>query len=98
MLDSAQLTRRVTASGVGGSQDFFLQDARLTFDDDGTLRTYQLEILIADAATAAPFSSLLGQDILRHWRMVHDPIRGVVRFTVRQADATFPVQRTAEGC
>ncbi|MBI4311799.1 MAG: hypothetical protein HY681_08455 [Chloroflexi bacterium] len=38
--------------------------------------------------------SLLGQDILRHWRTVHDPTDSILEFTVRRSDGTVMLPNT----
>ena len=78
--------------GVGGTQEQFSEEAVLSFFDGTNVYFYFLEVdipAVTDASLNLP--SLLGQDVLRHWRMVHDPARGALRFTVRGADSTVAV-------
>jgi hypothetical protein len=52
---------------------------------------YELEILIAPEPAADDLPSILGQDVLHHLAMTHDPTNGVLAFEVRSADLTLPV-------
>ena len=87
-VNHAGLTRSARPSiGVGGTTTTYEEPAVIIFDDGQFLQIY-----ISDVSVAAPrqhnmqFPSLLGQDIMKNWRIVHDKPRGRLTFTVQHAD------------
>ncbi len=85
---------RTSMRGIGGSARSAPRRVWLHFrEDDGTIRRYQLEVaLLEDASGSEWVPSLLGQDVLRRWRTVHDPAVGALHARVRTADATARVR------
>ena len=83
----SQLGNPTSLAGIGGSQSYFTADAALLFRDETQNRLYFLRLAIAQPTQHnLRLPSLLGQDILRHWRTVHDPTERVLEFTVRRSD------------
>ncbi|MYC31778.1 MAG: hypothetical protein F4X64_01205 [Chloroflexi bacterium] len=90
------LQRRVTSRGIGGNATYFPEPgypvvrrprstARLRYG-------YRIDINVArlgDVSDRIP--SLLGYDVIRRWRMDHDPTNSRLAFTVRDADFTMAV-------
>ena len=74
--DVLRESERTDAAGVGGSSQYFREDARIVFldTDEERPREYPVSLLIADLSDA-PMSipSLLGRDILNLHRMVYSP-------------------------
>ncbi len=81
---------RSSMRGVGGVARTAPRTVSLSFrEDDGAIRQYRLEVaLMEDAPDSEWIPSLLGQDVLRRWRTVHDPSVGALRARVRSADVT----------
>ena len=81
-------------TGVGGTIEYYREPALVTFRDIevSSLRVYRLFIDIArptDHNQNIP--SLLGQDILRSWRVIHDRLANDLTFEVHLADFNAPV-------
>ena len=79
----------VPYDGFGGTQFPSQELAIMMFVDGRLLRYYEIPISIPrpeDHNRGLP--SVLGQDILKHWRMVHDKPADKLTFTVRFADLT----------
>jgi len=54
---------------------------------------YAVELLIADPNESNDIlPSLLGRNIINNWRVVYDPVNGVLEFTARRADRTVGIQ------
>ena len=79
------------ATGVGGTTPTFLEPATLTFKDVTRRRLYHYAITI-DILPPNPdldgVKSLLGSDVLKHWRMDWDTSKDKANFSVRWADVT----------
>lgn len=79
-------------TGVGGRSERFVERAILTFVDADGAVTYVSDL---DTRVGKPeqvgsgLPSLLGQDVLGRWVMVHDPAIGRLQFQVRSADESF---------
>ena len=74
--------RVITGYGVGGENRFFLESAQLVFDDDELgyeVRTINLWIAEPSSANAS-LPSLLGMNVLHHWRMNFDPPNDLLQF------------------
>ncbi len=62
----------------------------ILFEDGRSTRLYSLVVSIPKPSSHnMGFPSLLGQDIIQHWRMVHDKPRGRLTFTVQKADLSI---------
>lgn len=88
----SRLRDRAPIFGFKGSAETFRETALLVFaEEKGITRVYRRRIRIMedDPDTDMSTDSLLGQDVLSSWRMVHDPSKRRVTFTVRTADATY---------
>ena len=84
-IDYSKLTGRRPAYGVGGQSVAFQEHAHLLFHDEVTLEWYDYPILLVIAEPSRHnhrYPSLLGRDVLRHWRTVYDPTNGVAEFHV----------------
>ena len=76
-------------TGVGGRSERFVERANLTFvDADGAVTyVYDLDTRVGKPEqVGSGLPSLLGQDVLGRWVMVHDPAIGRLQFQVRSAD------------
>ena len=86
-VDFNRLTQQGFVAGIGGNQPAFSEEAELSFFHDQGLVTYILEIDIAPVTEHnAWLPSLLGMDVIRHWRMVCDVQNGELSFEVHHAD------------
>ena len=72
--------RSRTGIGIGGRVMEFIEAAQLRLRrDDGTLRTFEHDVLIAQLTSENEYlPSLLGWDVLRHFRLTLDTRTGVV--------------------
>lgn len=82
-----------TSLGLGGLAQCYTVRASIALTDPGrSIYVYHVDLDIAvpnDEIIEMP--SLLGREILDRLRMVYDPSRGDLSFTVRTADITLPV-------
>ena len=87
---SLRLNQRRTIYGDSGSIRVWWENAFVLLTEaDATERTYRIRLQIfPDVPRLQDLDSLLGQEIISRWRMVHDPSKGHLGFTVRSADAT----------
>ena len=70
--------------GIGGVESTYEERAVIVFDDGQYMRFYALHLSIAQPKPEnLALPSLLGQDILRHWNMVHDKSKDRLTFTAR---------------
>ena len=85
----SKLRNPVSVDGAGGSNTYFLEPGLLTVDDGRYVRAYFMRVAIAEPIEGIErLSSVLGQNILRYWKMRHDPPSGRLEFTVKAADIT----------
>ena len=88
-LPFGRLQRREYIIGVGGRSERFPERATLTFLDSDAPVTYRYDL---DVRVGKPeqvgggLPSVLGQDVLGRWAMLHDPAVGRLQFHVRTAD------------
>ena len=81
-----KLTPGQPAQGIGGFAKTFDEPAVIMFEDGKYLRLYGTTLSIAKPTKHnKDVPSLLGQDILKNWRMVHDKPRGQLSFTAQRA-------------
>ena len=81
-------------TGIGGVSEYFREPALVTFRDieDSCFQVYAVTIDIARPTEHnGSVPSLLGQDILMNWRVVHDRLTNDLTSEVRQADHVIPV-------
>lgn len=84
------LANTVSLRGIGGSQLYYWQPATLAFSSGGETFVYSVELAIAAPSEYnATLPSLLGQDVLRHWQMLHAPARNRLEFESLHADFTL---------
>ena len=84
-----RLERSEYIVGVGGRSERFLERSTLTFLDSASADTYvyHLDVLVGKPEqVGSGLPSVLGQDVLGRWVMVHDPVVGRLQFHVRSAD------------
>ncbi len=76
--------------GVGGIEYASEEHANIFFQDGRSIRTYTILVSVPRPTEHnIRLPSLLGQDIIQYWRMVHDKRRDRLTFTVRRADLTL---------
>ena len=83
------LNRPTTVRGIAGTSQRYLEDAVISFRDSlGTpVFRYRVTVRIGkpdDVDLRLP--SLLGQDLLRNWRTIHEPALQRLEFIPRTAD------------
>lgn len=86
-LDFDMLRESGVAVGIGGTQIEYNEEAEISFFHGVNLVTYLKEIDISPVTgynTRLP--SLLGMDVIRHWRMTCDVRNGEVEFDIHEAD------------
>jgi hypothetical protein len=92
-LDYTKLTGGVQTIGVGGLTQMFREPGAVMFlEGTRKLHLYFVDINIASPTpdiTDVP--SLLGRDVLDHWRMHYNPSTGTLTFKVNAADRTLTV-------
>ena len=86
-----QLRRPITSQGVGGRATYFRESAVLEFADGEARKIHSYEVTVNIAKPGVNSSdtintiySLLGRDVIDHWRMVYDRAEGILEFTVRE--------------
>ena len=73
--------------GIGGVNYVHEEPAVISFQDRRVVYSYSIIITIPQATEYNDeFPSLLGQDIIQNWRMVHDTPMDRLTFTVQKAD------------
>ena len=77
--------------GIGGTAPGISIPANAMFaEDNGTRWFYRILIdVIQLPPERSDMPSLLGQDILAHWRLVHDPAAGLLQAEVRSAYGVY---------
>ncbi len=79
-----RLENPVQSRGVGGTSQYFLEEAALIFDNDGEREARQVNLRIAKPNGANEgLPSLLGLNVINHRYMEYDPVNGRLEFTVR---------------
>ena len=76
---------------MGGSAACFQETAVLAFDEPNRnlIRFYSVEVMIPEPAPdLMHMPPILGRDVLDRWRMIYDPSKDSLTFTVRSADYT----------
>ena len=93
-IDYSALSGSVQCIGIGGLTNHYIEPATLVFAEPGlNLYLYMIQLQIAAASPdIMNVVSLLGRDVLRHWRMVCDPTRNRLTFGVLSSDYTVPVR------
>ena len=85
-----RLGNRRISHGIGGRSPYFREPAILSFSDGVLTRLYEIELLKAEPdETNDSLPSLLGRNVINHWRMDYDPADDRLEFAVRHADRTI---------
>lgn len=92
-LDYSKLTGSVQTIGVGGLAQMFREPGAVMFlEGTRKLHLYMVDVDIASPTPdIADVPSLLGRNILDHWRMHYNPSTGSLTFKVNSADRTLTV-------
>ncbi len=99
--DLTVLEHRDTAWGISGPEECLITNGYVFFEDTtGVLHAYEVpKFFISQRVPPGPLDgialmmtppSLLGMDILRHWRSRLSPSEGIVEFGVLRADVSYP--------
>lgn len=94
-LDYSRLRNRIESLGTAGIAYSYAEPASIAFTDPGkSVYVYHLTLDIAEPSPETmELPSLLGREVLDRMRMVYDPSRGVLTFTVRSADLVIPIRK-----
>lgn len=77
-------------AGIGGAQTYFSVASYIAFRDGDRDRVYAVPLAIAlPRQENLTLPSLLGQDILQSWQMLHDPAHSRLEFLVHSSDLTL---------
>ena len=88
-----KLRRGPSAYGIGDVQANFEETAFVVFAEGDKVRVYGIRLSIPEPSPHnMNFPSLLGQDLMGNWRMVHDPSRDILTFTVVTADFSMTTE------
>lgn len=81
------------STGIGGVARIKTLPATVLFTDPGrAVYGYEVVLSILEPSEAIrEMPSLLGQDVLRRWRMTHSPPTNRLSFSVYSADYSFPL-------
>ena len=84
-----RLGNPASSRGIGGRSDYFVERAVLSFRDASGRPIYEYDVNLyvgkpRDVSDRIP--SLLGQDVLKRWCLVHDPAADVLEIQPRDAD------------
>ena len=74
---------------LGGTSEYYREPVLVTFrnDEESSFQMYRLLIDIARPTRhKESLPSLLGQDILRNWRVIHDRLASDLTFEAHPAD------------
>ena len=98
-IDFGTLNGDRVCGGIGGSVHCYLEPALLAFSDLGVaVHVYQQDIdIMHHDPEMEDVPSLLGRDILDHWKIVYDPQEKKIAITVRSADMTFDLKKRDGG-
>ena len=87
-----RLTNRVTAPGVGGAARYFQEPAVLVFLEESQVHMYSVPLLISGPdGSHWEMPSLLGRNVINHWRVDYDPSNGILGCVVRRADYSMDI-------
>ena len=85
-----QLENPFLITGGTGSSRRFTEPGTIASADDASVYHYDVDIWVStpqDVPVGLP--CILGQDILKDLRLVHDPTEDILTFQVRRADRTI---------
>lgn len=93
-VDHSLISERAISHGVGGKSNDYVVEAVVSFTDPGVMAygwLIKLRVMNPHAAIAqAP--SLLGRDIIKHWRLIYEPSAAVLEAEVRYSDGQKEIQ------
>ncbi len=85
-----RLTAAGQSGGVGGLATYYSESAYIAFRDDARTHIYIQNVGIAEPGDHnETIPSLLGQDIMQHWRVLHDRPANSLTIDVAQSDLTI---------
>lgn len=84
-----RLGNLASSRGIGGQSAYFIEQAVVSFRDASGRPIYEYDVNLhvgkpEDVSDRIP--SLLGQDVLKRWRLVHDPAVDMLEVQLRDAD------------
>lgn len=83
--------KRPVGVGYGGVLLGYQLPGAAHFEERGVgAYGFQVDMLLVDEPELAGLPSVLGRDILQHWRMVHDPTNEILEFEIWQAHDFVP--------
>ena len=87
-IDYAMFDNEVSTLGIGGASENFVEPAYLAFVGDEALYGYQIELHICKPANdLMNVPSLLGRNIIDHWRVTYDKSASELLAEVISSDA-----------
>ena len=92
-VNHTQLSDRVESTGIGGISRDFVVPAAILFAEQGTkVYGYNVLLRIADPRPELKTTpSLLGRDVINHWRLIYDPSGGRLHADVVSCDREYPI-------
>ena len=94
----SRLGNSVSYRGIGGSAEYFREQAFLCFVDQriGQYQVYETLLHIAKPhPNVDDLPALLGRDVINQWHMQYDPSNAHLQFDVRRADYTIDAAQTS---
>ena len=92
-IDYSKLNGDAECLGFGGICHNFIEGAILAFSEPN--RYIHIYSIILEIASPTPdvmdIPSVIGREILDRWRMIYDPVRDRLVFTVHSADLQLPI-------
>jgi len=92
-VDYARLSDRADSTGIGGvSRDFVVAAAILFAEQRTKVYGYNILLRIAEPRPELKTTpSLLGRDVINHWRMTYDPTGGQLHADVVSCDREYAI-------
>ena len=85
-----RLTSAGQSGGVGGLATYYSEPAYIAFRDETRTHIYLQNVGIAEPGDHNDsIPSLLGQDIMQHWRVLHDRPANSLTIDVVRSDLTI---------
>jgi hypothetical protein len=80
----------ILGGGYGGAVSGHRVVGLVALRSSEGIHIYQVALRLATVDSASSLPSVLGRDILKDWRMVHDPTNKVLDFEIWKADRFLP--------
>jgi len=99
-LDYSKLdpNKAITITGATGTNTDYLEDAVAVFlDFSGRLCMYAIQIVVSTVSGGSTTPTLLGRNVLDHWRLHYEPRAPRLEAFPLIADAFVPVDMSAIG-